>query len=110
MWEGRQPRARTLHPCWSCKGHADLLLAGLKQGCTNAAPCSSLLPPPPHTHIDSTAPTGARWLGCAIGMTTGCLLGLLPLAFLEAQEGHSPQKERAHLSGADAAGAAAAPC
>lgn len=28
---------------------------------------------------------GAKWLGCAMGMAVGCLLGLTPLIFIEAE-------------------------
>jgi hypothetical protein len=36
---------------------------------------------PPVPLITTTA--GAKWLGCAFGMGIGCLLGLIPLAFME---------------------------
>lgn len=47
-----------------------------------------------HCHHYTRAPVcivsaGAKWLGCAIGMASGCLLGLTPLFFYDASaSGH----------------------
>lgn len=42
--------------------------------------CASVSPVPLHA--------GAKWLGCAIGMASGCLLGLTPLLFYDVNTGH----------------------
>ena len=37
---------------------------------------------------------GARALGCAVGMATGCLLGLVPLLFLDTEGHHSKARHK----------------
>lgn len=44
---------------------------------------------------------GATWLGCAVGMATGCLLGLTPLLFF-------PQEQHHHAGGGHPTAATAA--
>lgn len=53
--------------------HTVLLLDACPTSCCTYACCCLLL------LVDGAA--GAKWLGCAIGMAAGCLLGLTPLLF-----------------------------
>ena len=50
-------------------------------------------PPPPGT--------GAKWLGCAVGMGVGCLLGLVPLLFLDTESHHKKGASARSSDGAD---------
>lgn len=54
--------------------------------------------------------TGAAWLGCAVGMAVGCLLGLTPLLFFgEAEQLDGAQADKhAHGSTSRSKAAAAA--
>ena len=65
-----------------------------------------------NTHTRSLTPQkGARWLGCAVGMAVGCLLGLTPLLFMDIPPSHPhphPPKQQQPQQPAAAAAAGAA--
>ncbi len=36
----------------------------------------------------------AKWVGCAVGMAVGCLLGLVPLLFMDTEAAHQANLQR----------------